>query len=178
MVTLIQYLRVCAPQNFGVSFSIISVITGIPSLFLFGLVSIFKCSLMSCLLTDYRLLVGQLLWCGDGSSLVGAIFLSFQSQWFTWCKTAFFTMLIGLAMAGTFSLRVHEGIGFITCSSGNMQRTSDKWRSIFLGGHDFQASRCSLCVLGHRLVQPPGTGSGDDGNQVRYCAIGRMYFLN
>jgi cyanate permease len=35
-------LRECVLQNFGVSFSIISVITGIPSLFLFGLVSIFQ----------------------------------------------------------------------------------------------------------------------------------------
>jgi hypothetical protein len=37
---LAELLRERALQNFGVSFSIISVITGIPSLFLFGLVSI------------------------------------------------------------------------------------------------------------------------------------------
>jgi hypothetical protein len=33
-------LREHAPQNFGVSFSIISILTGIPPMFLFGLVSI------------------------------------------------------------------------------------------------------------------------------------------
>jgi hypothetical protein len=62
----------------------------------------------------------------------------------------------------------------VTCSSRDMQRTSDQWRSIFLGSHDFQAPRCSLCILGNRLVQPIGAGCGDYGNQARYCATGRI----
>jgi hypothetical protein len=62
----------------------------------------------------------------------------------------------------------------VTCSSRDMQRTSDQWGSIFLGSHDFQAPRCSLRILGNRLVQSIGAGCSDYGNQVRYCTTGRM----
>ncbi|KAI0263331.1 hypothetical protein BGY98DRAFT_1046697, partial [Russula aff. rugulosa BPL654] len=37
--------------------------------------------------------------------------------------------------------------------SRDMQRTSDQWRLIFLGSCDLQAPRCSLLILGNRLVQ-------------------------
>ena len=63
---------------------------------------------------------------------------------------------------------------FVTCSSRDMQRTSDQWRSIFLGSHDFQASRCSLCIVGYRLVQSIGAGCSDYGDQARYCITSCM----
>jgi hypothetical protein len=47
-------------------------------------------------------------------------------------------------------------------------------RSIFLGSDDFQASRCSLRILGNRLVQSIGAGCSDYGNQARYCITGCM----
>jgi hypothetical protein len=113
-----------------------------------------------------------------GWVVVGRVsFLSSQSQWFTWCLTAFFTMLVGLAMAGTSPLRVHKALRFVTNSPRDMQRTSNKWGSIFLGGHDRQASRRSLRVLGYWLVQPPRASCGDDGNQVGYRVTRRMYPL-
>jgi hypothetical protein len=62
----------------------------------------------------------------------------------------------------------------VTCSSRDMQRTSDQWRSIFLGSHDFQASRCSLRILGNWVVQSIGAGCSDYGNQARYCITGHM----
>jgi hypothetical protein len=62
-----------------------------------------------------------------------------------------------------------------------MQRTSNQWGTIFLGSHDFQASRRSLRVLGYWLVQPHGAGCSDNGNQVCYCVthacISRLIFI-
>ena len=120
MIKLVQSLTVCAPQNFGVSFSVISVITGIPSLFLFGLVSTLQ-NKANNLFPDWLKTTGGpavMVWgwvvVGEGS------FLLSQSRSLTRCKTAFFTMLIGLSMAGTFSLRVHEGIPFVTWVSRDM----------------------------------------------------------
>jgi len=62
----------------------------------------------------------------------------------------------------------------VTYSSRDMQRISDQWRSIFLGSHDFQAPRCSLRILGNRLVQSIGAGCSHYGNQARYCITGCM----
>ena len=64
---------------------------------------------------------------------------------------------------------------FVTYSPRDMQRTSNQWGSIFLGRHDRQASRRSLCVLGYWLVQPHGPGCGDDGNQVCNRIPRRIY---
>jgi hypothetical protein len=57
----------------------------------------------------------------------------------------------------------------VTYSSRDMQRTSDQWRSIFLGSYDVQAPRCSLRILGNRLVQSIGAGCSDYGNQARFA---------
>jgi hypothetical protein len=79
---------------------------------------------------------------------------------------AFFTMLVGLAMAGTYFSAHPERIAFVMPNFRDLQRPSNQWRPIFLGGHDFQASGCSLRILGHELVQPSGSGCGNDRNQV------------
>ena len=62
----------------------------------------------------------------------------------------------------------------MTCNSRDMQRTSDQWGSIFLGSHDFQAQRCSLRILGNRLVQSIGAGCNNYGNQARHCITGHV----
>jgi hypothetical protein len=54
---LVRYLKERAPQNFGVSFSIISILTGIPPMFLFGLVSIpqrISCSVLLWIADHWR----------------------------------------------------------------------------------------------------------------------------
>ena len=56
----------------------------------------------------------------------------------------------------------------VTRSSRDMQCTSNQWRSIFLGSYDFQASRCSLCIVGYRLVQSIGAGCNNYGDKARY----------
>jgi hypothetical protein len=58
--------------------------------------------------------------------------------------------------------------GSLTRSFRDLQCTSDQWWSVFLGGHDIEATGGSFRVLGHRLVQPSGASCSDDGNQVCY----------
>ncbi|KAH9981655.1 APC amino acid permease [Russula compacta] len=73
---LLRFMTLPLPGNFGVSFSVISVITGIPSLFLFGLTT------------------------GGPAVMV-----------WSWIVVAFFTMLVGLAMAGSEICSAHPTSG-------------------------------------------------------------------
>jgi hypothetical protein len=50
----VRLLRERATQNFGVSFSIISILTGIPPMFFFGLVSIHQRDRLLCSLMDLQ----------------------------------------------------------------------------------------------------------------------------
>ncbi len=112
--------------------------------------------------------------CGNGMGLGHRVYVTQSMIQMCCAKLRFpacFTMLVGLAMAGTSRATTIILIQKFDQVPRDLQCAPDKWRPVLLGSHVIGAQECRLCILGDRMVQPTWAGCRYYWYQVRPCSL-------